>query len=117
VLGDVKCQAAYDSFVRLLEDPSPRVRFFAAMGLGHVGKKEAVAPLLAMLARAEDKDPYIRHAGGFGLAGCGDTAALVKASKNPSFGARVGALLALRRMGRWEVASFLHDSDPRIVLE
>ena len=36
-LGGLKTVLAYDKFVAMLRDESPRVRFFAAMGLGKIG--------------------------------------------------------------------------------
>ena len=39
VLGNLRHAAASERFVALLKDESPRVRFFAAMGLGKIGEK------------------------------------------------------------------------------
>src|ERR1041384_7488451 len=98
VLGDCREVKAFERLVVALKDESPRVRLFAAMALGKLGRKEAVAPLLEML-RGND-DPFLRHAGVMGLVGIGDVEAILKDDS-------LGALLALRRLGRPEVARFL----------
>ena len=101
----------------LLKDISPRVRFFAALALGHHGKLESVAPLREMLRENNDGDAYLRHAGVMALVGIGDVAGLAEAGSDPSGAVRLGALLALRRLGRVEASAFLADSDPKIVTE
>ena len=70
-----------------------------------------------MLRANGDSDPYLRHAGVMGLAGSGKTAAWMKAIHDESPAARMGVLLALRRLGDPEIARFLNDPDPRLVLE
>ncbi len=117
VLGDCWCVAAHDQLVHLLKDPSPRVRFFAGMALGHVGRPDDAQPLLAMLAESDDRDAYLRHAGVVGLQGSATVQQLVDAASNPSAAARVGALVALRRLARREVATYLKDKDQRLVME
>ena len=52
-----------------------------------------------------------------GLAGIGDIDALLASSSDPSVSARMGVLLALRRLERPEVARFLDDPEPLLVLE
>ena len=114
----------------LLKDPSPRVRFFAALALGHHGKElnlgiklgnatipNASPSLIELLRDNNDTDAYIRHAAVMGLTGIGDVAALTKAATDPSAAVRIGALLALRRLGKTEAATFLNDSDPKIATE
>src|SRR5207248_4951509 len=117
VLGERRFLKAYDGLVKLLGDASPRVRFFASMSLGKLGRREAVPALFAMLRENADKDPYLRHAGVMGLTWIGDTDALRAAAKDSSAAVRMAALLAMRRTQRDEIAMFLNDSDPVIVLE
>jgi quinoprotein glucose dehydrogenase len=68
-----------------------------------------------------DKDPYLRHAYVMGLAGCLKSRffdeTVNKALTDTSPAVRVGTVLALRRLGSPEVARFLDDAEPRIVLE
>ncbi len=70
-----------------------------------------------MLRASDDKDPYLRHAGVMGLAGAGKQAAWKDAIHDRSPAARMAILLALRRLEDPEVAQFLNDPDPRLVLE
>ena len=107
----------FRGLIKLLADASARVRFFAAIALGKLGRPQAVEPLLALLRANDDKDPYLRHAGVMGLAGSGKTAAWMKAIHDESPAVRMGVLLALRRAGDPEIARFLDDPDPRLVLE
>jgi quinoprotein glucose dehydrogenase len=117
VLGDVRIAQAFDGFVKLLADPVPRVRFFAAQGLGRLGRKEAFPAILAMLRDNADQDTYLRHAGVMALVGISDVDALLAAAKDNSSAVRMGVLLALRRLERAEIAQFLNDPDPLLVVE
>ncbi|QDU62673.1 Quinoprotein glucose dehydrogenase B precursor [Planctomycetes bacterium Pan216] len=117
VLGDLRDAEAYDALVKALQDASPRVRFFAAKGLGKLGRSAAIEPLLAMLRENDNKDLYLRHAGAMALLGIGDRERLLDAAHDSSPAARLGVLLALRRMKDPEIARFLQDSDPSLVNE
>lgn len=117
VLGDAHFHRAFDGLVTLLRDPSLRVRFFAAMSLGKLGRREAEGPLLAMLRENADRDPYLRHAGVIGLLGLNDLDGVLAAANDPSPAVRMGVLLVLRRMQRPEIARFLNDPDPNLVVE
>src|SRR5205085_2288923 len=46
VLGDHHEPRAFDPFVKLLADSSLRTRYFAAMGLAKLARKEAAAPIV-----------------------------------------------------------------------
>jgi len=117
VLGEHHCADAYEGLIKLLGDSAPRVRFFAAMSLGKLGCPEAIPAIETMLRQNADKDPYLRHAGVMALTRIGGVDALVKAGKDESSSVRMAALLAMRRLQSPEIAMFLHDSDPFIVLE
>jgi len=117
ILGDHRVANAYDGLTRLIAEPNPRVEFFAAMALGKLGRKEAVPLLLVLLKENADRDRYLRHAAVMGLTWIGDVPALAAAQKDASPAVRLGALLALRRLGRGEVATALDDANPKIVLE
>lgn len=114
--GDARNRPSREALVGLLKDPESRVRFFAAMALGKLGGGDAT-PLLDLLRRNEDRDPYLRHAAVMGLTGTNDREALARGAKDHSSAVRVGVLLALRRLGDPAVADFLADADPRLVLE
>lgn len=117
VLGDRHFAAAYDGLVKAVVDPSPRVQFFAAMGLSKLGRKEAVPSIVDLLRANNDKDPYLRHAGVMALTALGDRDSLAAAAKDSSAAARMGALLAMRRLNSPNLADFLHDQNPHLVLE
>lgn len=117
LLGDHRVEAAYESFLKALQDDVARVRFFAAMGLGKLGRREAIGDVLEMLRENADVDPYLRHAGVMALASLADGDALEDAAKDSSAAVRMGTLLALRRQQKPEVAKFLADSDPKLVAE
>ncbi len=117
VLGEARAAAGAAPLIAALGDAAPRVRFFAAIALGRLGTAAAVPALLAMLRENGDRDAFLRHAGVMGLAGCGDLPALLAAADDPSDAVRAGVLLALRRQGHAEIARFLHDANPQLVLE
>jgi quinoprotein glucose dehydrogenase len=117
VLGDCHFPGAYNNLVGLLRDQSSRVRFFAAISLGKLGRNEAIPAVLQMLRDNSDKDPYLRHAGVMALTRIGDVDLVLGAAKDSSPAVRMGALLALRRWQRPEITMFLNDTDAAIVLE
>jgi quinoprotein glucose dehydrogenase len=117
VLGEHRVSRAYKDFVKCLSHQDARVRFFAAMGLGKLHRKDAIPPIIEMLRENADKDSYLRHAGVMALTGIGDLPAILTASKDPSPAVRMASLLALRRMGRPEISRFLSDGEPALVLE
>ncbi len=117
VCGEAQLQESYDPLIRLLDDPAARVRMYAALSLAKLGRESAVGPLLEMLARNADLDPVLRHAGVMGLVGSRNVSALRAAADHSSAAARVGAVLALRRLHDPGIALFLQDHNPAIVLE
>ena len=117
VLGEGRLAGTGSLLQVLLDDDSPRVRFFAALGLRQHGSPAAIGPLLKLLAANDNRDPMLRHAAVLGLAGCGKVEAMLQASGQASMPARLGVLLALRQQGRPEVATFLHDPDRLLVAE
>jgi quinoprotein glucose dehydrogenase len=117
VLGDGRVAAAYDRLLPLLHDAEPRVRFFAALGLGKLKRPEACPAVEEMLRANNDRDAYLRHAGVMALTWIDDEGALARAAADGSAAVRMAALLAWRRLAKPEVAGFLNDPDPRLVLE
>jgi quinoprotein glucose dehydrogenase len=117
VLGDHRAAVALDRLISLLADRDAHVQLLAALALARLGRKEAIAPVCKLLAANADRDPYLRHGAVMALAGTKDAAALAELSRDASASVRMGALLALRRLGSPEVARFLHDADPAVVVE
>ncbi len=115
--GDLKITTAYDTLTGLTRDPSPRVRFFALMSLGKLGNPEALPTVLAAIDANHDRDAYIRHAGVMALVNLADIDAIAGASRDPSRAVRMAATLALRKLGRPEIAPLMSDEDPAIALE
>lgn len=117
IFGEARWAKATGPLIKLLADSSPRVRLFAALSLGKLKSTKAVPALASLLRANNDSDPYLRHAAVMGLAGTGDIPQLMKRSKDKSPAVRMGVLLALRRLASPELAVFLQDKDPLIVLE
>jgi quinoprotein glucose dehydrogenase len=117
VLGDAKVAGALDGLIKLMSDDSSRVRFFAAQSLGKLGDRRATPAIVRMIEENDDRDPYLRHAGVMALLGINDPDPLRATLSQAKPAARVAVLLALRRQRSPEVAQFLTDPDPRIVLE
>ena len=67
LIGDVRDGRAADALLPLLEDGSPRARFFAAEALGRLAYRPAVPDLVRMLADNNDRDVNLRHAGSLAL--------------------------------------------------
>lgn len=117
MFGDAKVSDGVMVARNALKDAEPRVRFEAAMTIGRLKDRESASAVHDMLKENDDKDVYLRHAGVMALAGIRDRDALKKAATDASSAVRVASLLAMRRLAMPEVALFLNDADPKIVLE
>lgn len=117
VIGDAKDAKSLNDLVKLLKDPSDRVKYFAAMGVGKIGQKSTTGAVIEMIRVNADKDLYLRHAGVMALTWINDLKALETATKDESKSVRLATLLAMRRLELPSVASFLNDSDALIALE
>jgi quinoprotein glucose dehydrogenase len=115
-LGSQRTVLAYEKLQKLLKDESPRVRFFAAMGLGKIGKREAIGPVIEFLRINHNDDRMLQHAGIMALTWIEDIDAIAKAMEDDSPAVRMAAVVALRKLNHPRVAHFI-DKDPRIVLE
>ena len=122
VVGDAAYAEAYDGLVKLLADKSSRVRFFAAVSIGKLGRKDCLPQVAAVLRENNDQDAYLRHAGVMALAGIAradkqNLAAVLSMAKDESPAVRMGVLLALRKLQSPQIAQFLNDKEPNLVLE
>ena len=117
VLGDIKYNDAANKYVALLNHENARVKFYAAQALGRIAYKEAVVPLLKMIAKNEGEDLYLRHAGVLALSRIGETEEIVSLVDNDDKHLRLAAVLILRRLQHPDVAKFLSDKDEFIVTE
>jgi quinoprotein glucose dehydrogenase len=117
VVADVRLQDAFQGALAGLMDREPRVRFFAALAVGKLGRPEAIPQIIDLLKNNADADPYLRHAGVMALVWINDLPGIMTAATNPAPSVRMGALLALRRLQRSEISMFLNDPKPALVLE
>ena len=117
VLGDVRNEEAAPLLVPLLKHENARVQFFATQALGRIGYKEAVQPILDLIAANKDEDVYLRHAGVLALTRIGEEAPILELTNNPDRSLRIAAVLILRRLQHPEVAKLLQDDDEYIVAE
>ena len=117
VLGDARYDRAYEALVRITRDSDPHTRALGTIALGKLGRRESIPAVFDLLAENADKDPYLRHAGVMALLGADDIDALVNQARHPNESVRMGILLALRRLERNEIATFLADASPRVVTE
>ena len=133
-LADRGVVGFYSNYSALLKDPSLRVQFYGALWLGKTVKRgyhevqasdssnqlvnlRDTAAIFDVISRNADSDLYLRHAGVMALTWINDLASLVEAASSPNRSIRLAAVLALRRLKRPEITSFLTDKDPAIVLE
>lgn len=117
VAGGLRARSESPALIRLLADPEPRVRFHAASALAHAGTPSAIPSLVTLLESNNDTDPFLRHAAVHGLAGIGKVPPLARLASHPSRAVRIGAVVALRRLGAREVTAFLGDADPAVRAE
>lgn len=117
VAGETGATWLEPDLLAALSDPSPRVRYFAALSLGKLESTAAIDPLFDLLAANADEDPFLRHAAVHALELIGDADAVASRLDDPSRSVRIGAVLALRRLGDARVAESLTDADPLIVVE
>lgn len=116
-MGDVKFVPAGEALQQALLDDSPRVKYFAAMALGHLQYREAIDDLITMIWTNDNKDLYIRHAGVMALYWMNDLDTVITYVADESPAVRLAALLVLRRAGDPRLADFLADKDERLVTE
>lgn len=116
-LGDAAYAGAGPALEKLLGDPQPRPRFFAAIALGHLQRREAGPGVIELLRNNNETDPFLRHAGVMGLVGTRSAAELATLAHDKSRAVRLAAVVALRRLKSPQLADFLNDQEPAIVLE
>src|SRR4030095_3415630 len=111
VAGDLRLRDATRPLIKALGDPDPPVCFQAALALGKIGDPTAFDGLTGLLATNADADPFLRHAAVMGLAGVAQPSALASLKSHVNAAVRLGAVVALRRIGSAAVAEFLSDPD------
>ncbi|MEO5715231.1 MAG: c-type cytochrome [Luteolibacter sp.] len=102
----------------LLADPSPRVRFFAAILAGKRKMIGFYGPICDMLRENNNSDVYLRHAGAFALQHMAPDSRTISAlSHDESAAVRLAAVIALRRLNSPDLTAFIRDADPKVADE
>ncbi len=117
IVGESGSTHRAKAILPLIDDPSPRVAFFAAIAAGTLGDHEAVPLLLDLARRNADADPYLRHAAVVGLTRSATAEDLLAVANSEDSSTRLAAALALRAMEDPIIAVFLQDADPAIATE
>lgn len=107
---------AQAELISLLADPSPVVRYHAAIAVGKLRMTDAGGAVLSMLAENDNKDHFLRHAGVMALRGMAGSAASTAAT-HPSAAVRLAATVVFRNTAAPQAAALLDDADPAIVAE
>ncbi len=119
-LGDLRgptSLALGSTYVAMLSDASPRCRLYAAIALGKIAHKPGIRPLLSMLDSLANSDLVLRHAAAYALELIADPEQTIATASGMGAPARLGAVIALRRLGHPGVAGFLSDPDPSVAIE
>ena len=137
VLGDIGWKentwpglAMQSQLLALIEDPHPRVRFFAMQSAGKLKLKEALPRILAQVQINKDEDTYLRHAAVTAIGRIGEIDAVLEQIKLGEEGKTWGplsneskralhlaAVLVLRNLNDKRIARFLNDGDDLVVTE
>ena len=116
-LGDIRYREAGEAMLPLLKDKKSRVSFYAAEAIGRIAYEPAIPGLIALLARNNDEDAFVRHAASLALARIGNPDPLIALADHASRAVRIGAVVALRRMSHPGVSRFLNDQEEHIVTD
>jgi quinoprotein glucose dehydrogenase len=116
MLGDAPNSYFANPISKLLKNPNPRIKFYAAEALGQM-RYDAIDELIDLLKTNNDEDLYIRHAAVLALSRIGKVEPIVALANNPSKALRTAAVLVLRRLKNENIALFLKDNDEYIVTE
>ena len=100
-----------------LGDDSARVRYCAAMSLGKLKDAESFTAIVGLLAKNDNADPVIRHAGVSYMVRFADIARISELTAHANVSVRRAAVVALRRLRSGELTKFLKDTSPLVVLE
>ena len=122
VFADSGLRSVAPRLIEMLNDASgagvhlPMAEAAAALTLAKLRVPEAISPVMTMIERNADRDPFLRHAGVMALAACA-TPEQLAALPTPSTAAQLAVVVALRRQESPYVAKFLSSTNPLVVLE
>jgi len=97
-----------------------RLAGFAAVALGTIARGADASALLSLLERNNNKDPVLRHQAIMGLTKLWERVpqnVITEELAKRSAAARLGVVVALRRLERDEVVQLLGDPDPSVAAE
>lgn len=117
LLGEARYPLGFPHLVRAADDPSPRVQYFALLGLGRLGNPQAIGSIIEVLRSNEENDRFLLHAAVMALTWINNLEAIEIAAHDSSADVRLAALLAFRRLESAGAAMFLYDPNPQLVLE
>lgn len=116
-LGERGDAEAVPALIDRIDDPSPRVRYFAMRAASRLAAGEAEPAVIEQLVRHDNRDPAIRHAATRYLASVLKSDRLESLQAHASEPVRRAAVAALRSQASERVATFLNDPNPRVRLE
>lgn len=112
---------AKPGLIAALSDPAPRVRAAAAIAVGKLGATDARHALFTLLEQNAGADRVLADAAAVGLSRLAEPALLATMSKDRGPHARLGAVVALRKIGTREAADaaafFLTDPAAAVAIE
>lgn len=118
IMGEHQVQSSRTSLHALLKDHSPRVRYFASMGLGKLGlDKQSSSALLDLVTSNKKEDRFIQHGASLALSQTSTESFLESLSKHPNSSVRMASVLALRHQKSPSLSLFLNDEDPLVATE
>jgi putative membrane-bound dehydrogenase-like protein len=99
-------------FIKGLQDPSPRVQYFAALGLSHYpGRAHEIMEL------ADSEDRFVRSALVEAIAAQAQPGELVAVMSEQTAAQRMISVLALRKQRSPELVSYIHDENSAVANE
>jgi putative membrane-bound dehydrogenase-like protein len=110
-------EASVSDLTNQLKDPSPRVRYHAAIAIGKLHMTESRDAVIAMLAENANRDAFLRHAGAMALVGMEPEAIKQPLLDHPSTAVRLAAAVVFRRLKHPAAYHLLADADPAVVSE
>jgi len=117
VLGDAHDKESFTLLAEMTHDGDATVVREAGLALALLGLEQSFQPAVDMFKSNDNADAVIRHAAVMALASTKDENKIAKLRVDPTPAVRLGAVLALRRLGSEKLALFLDDVDPLVSTE
>ncbi len=117
VLGDIRDAESQKTLADLTKDADPVVVREAALALARIPTSANFSPAVALLAKNDNGDAILRHAAVMALASTQNDEKIATLREDASPAIRLGAVLALRRLGSEKLVDFLSDPDLFVATE